>query len=169
MGTMHDIASRISQLIATQLWAFLEGAIARVAAGTDQVFHGKGMPEGVADVFLDAFDKAVDATEIVNIMPVFNIIRAILGFIRRKEKYEEDQEQTWTKFEMTVFLASYFEWWTDGNGEQTIEALVQECEHRFEANKKSVGEYFSTLHDAVLQLEEFRRNLRDYSKTSAEA
>lgn len=167
MGTTHDIAIRTSQLMAAQLWAFLEGATA-VAAGTDQVFHGKGMPGGVADLFSDAFDKAVDAAEIVNVMPVFNIIRAILGFIQRKEKYEEGQEQTWTKFEMNVFLGSYFEWWTDGNGEQTIEGLVQECNQRFEENKKIVGEYFSILHDAVLQLEEFRKFLRDYSE-SAEA
>jgi hypothetical protein len=166
MGTTHDIAIRISQLIAAQLWAFLEGTTARVAAGTGQVFHGKGMPEGVADLFSDAFDEALDATKIVNIMPVFNIITAILGFIQRKEKYEEGQEQTWTKFEMTLFLASYFEWWTDGNGEQTIECLVRECEQRFEANKKTVDDYFSILHDAGLQLEEFRSNLRAYSESA---
>ena len=99
---------------------------------------------------------------------VFNIIRAILSFIQRKEKYEESQEQTWTKFEMNVFLGSYFEWWTDGNGEQTIESLVQECSQQFEVNKKTVDEYFSILHKAGLQLEEFRRIWRDYSE-SAEA
>jgi hypothetical protein len=168
VGTTHDITIRISQLIAAQLWVFLERATARVAAGTDQVFHDEGMPEGVADLFSDAFDKALDAAEIVNITPVFKIIRAMLGFIQRKEKYEEDQEQTWTKFEMNAFLGSYFEWWTDGDGEQTIDGLVRECEQRFEANKKTVGEYFSTLHDAALQLNEFRRIMSDYSE-SAEA
>jgi hypothetical protein len=163
LGTMHDISVRISQLMAAQLWAFLERATARVAAGTDQVFHGEGMPEGVADLFSDAFDKALESAEVVNITPVFKIIGAMLGFIQRKEKYEEDQEQTWAKFEMNAFLGSYFNWWTDGDGEQTIDGLVRECEQRFEANKKAVGEYFSTFHDAALQLDEFRRILRDYS------
>jgi hypothetical protein len=37
------------------------------------------------------------------------------------------------------------------------------AEQQFEANK-NLGECFSTLHDAGLQLEEFRRNLRDYSE-----
>jgi hypothetical protein len=165
MEAAHGLDIGIAQLKAAQLWAFLEGATARVAEGTDQVFHGKGIPEGVDDLISDALDQASDAAEIVNIMPVFRIISAILGFIQRKEKYEEGQQKTWADFEMNVFLASYFEWWTDGNGEQTIDGLVQECKQRFEADRKNVGEHFSILQDAVAQLEEFRRTLREYSKS----
>jgi hypothetical protein len=155
-ATRLAVSTGLAQLVAAQLWAFLEQVTTCVATGTKEVFHKQGLPSGMHDLFSDAVDKSFEMAETVKFTPVLSVIRAIYSFIRRKDLYDQHQAETWTKFEMNIFLSAYFQWWTEGSGMEAIEELVQDSEKRLDERQREVDEFLSLVRQAAMQMENFK-------------
>jgi hypothetical protein len=144
-----------SRLTTAQLWAFLEKLTA--AEGTEESFHQHPLPAKPDELLSDAVDQAVEKAELPSVTPVLHVIEFIFKYIRRKEVRGEKIAETWTAFEMNIFLAGFFNWWTEDGGGAAIEKLVAECEATLRSHEETT-QAFGT------QAGEFGRALADFQK-----
>jgi hypothetical protein len=117
-----------SQLLAIQLWAFLEEMTAAVARGTKQVFEKNILPADPKELLSDAVDYAVEEAGLPNVTPVLHIVEFIYKYIRRKERREQRLSEKLETSDMNDILSSYFHWWTENDGGSVATDSVLMCE-----------------------------------------
>ena len=149
----------ISQLLAAQVWLFLEQSGSAVTKGTEQFFPTQGPPSSLGDLFYDGIDEIVKEVGLPAVTPLMHIFKAIFDFIRRQEASEEKSDAAYAGIKLHSFLLSYFAWWTEGGGSSTIEGIVKECANRQRIHLKA-GQAFTTKGYQFIQaLQHFDQNL----------
>jgi hypothetical protein len=149
----------ISQLLAAQLWLFLERSGNAVTKGTKQLFPAQGPPASLGEVFSDGFDEIANEVGLGSVTPVMHIFKAIFDFIRRREINEKKSDTAWDNIKLNSFLLSYFAWWTEGDGSSTIENIVEECIKRQRLHVKAAETLNTNVKPFLQALYDFGQNI----------
>lgn len=157
---LADFQSANARLRAMELWLFLKVFAEAVSAGTEDVFHLRKVPvqfESLLEAALDMVPKASDFS------PVLHLVKAMLDYIRRSDKYSDEMEKDWEKTEKSFFLYIYFDWWTESKGRDVVDDLVSKTED-FALGPRSHLDSARKLIEAVAtRLEEFERQERAFN------
>ena len=158
-GTMMllRLTLRTSQLTTAQLGVFLEKATEAVTKGTSESFHQHTLPAKPDELISDAVDRAVEKAELPSVTPVLHVIEFIFKYIRRKEIREEKIAETWTSFEMNIFLAGFFNWWTEAGGGAAMEKVIADCEEALRIHEQTTQAF-------GVQAGDFGRALADFQE-----
>jgi hypothetical protein len=158
----------ISQINAGQFWAFLARVTQQVAKGTSHVFERRLIPENIKELLSDSADAAIEKAELANPIPVLHIFRAIFAWIRRKENREREFYEFEEKTDTMEFLATYFSWWTDGDGMLAVENIVSDCEETVQLSEPLVQSLLEQARDFVNKMAELKTIAKELAPRSEE-
>jgi hypothetical protein len=155
----HRVECSISQLLAAQVWLFLEQSGNAVIKGTKQLFPTPGPPSSLGELFSDGIDEIANEVGLGAVTPVMHIFKAMFDFIRQREAIMAKSDVAWADFKLKSFLLSYFAWWTEGDGSSTIESIVEECARTQRLHAEAANVSISNATQFVKDLWHFRQNL----------
>ncbi len=122
------------------LWQFLENSTRRITVGTNQVFRKSEMPEGLDAVMSDMVDVVAGKAGGMAVMPVFNIFKLVYRLAKTKKVTEHEVEESWSNVEVNVFLASYFEWWSEKDGSRDLVEFICRAEEYVGSQQSEVDD-----------------------------
>jgi hypothetical protein len=155
-----NLAFLTSQLLAAQLWAFLVKTAAAIIVGTQQFFPDYAVPSNMQELFSDVINEVVKEAGLPDVTPVKHILKAMLGFIGRKERAEGKADASRVSFELHSFLLMYFGWWTEGDGRLTVEDIVSNCEESLRSHTESAKAFGKKVGSFGRALSRFQADLQ---------
>jgi len=103
----------------------LSGALHdHLTRGNKKLYKIPDLPAGAGDVLNDGADQGAELLELFNVHPLFNLLRAVLQRINRKQLKQDEIDEYDTLRELDTFLAAYYNWWSEGGGDQQISDLA---------------------------------------------
>jgi hypothetical protein len=137
-------------------WLVLERMASLISVGTKEVYPGEFPTEGMKELLTEGLETFVEKKTELAIGPVFLVYKAMYDWIRRDEKCREKLDETMETADRNDLLAYYFSWWTEGEGKETIETAVANCESAAATYEGLVDSAFKLTSTMLDQIGTFR-------------